>query len=138
MKLLLERCGFGPKATIGNFFVDGEQFCWSLEDVDRHLELDPSAKIYGQSAIPRGTYDVVFSFSPHFGRDMPHLVNVPGFKYVMIHRGNTDADTEGCILVGGKPLGPDFIPHSREHFEALVRAMEEAEEHGESITIEVR
>ena len=31
---------------------------------------------------------------------MLHVTNVPGFEYILIHLGNTEKDTAGCVLVG--------------------------------------
>ena len=31
---------------------------------------------------------------------MLHIINVPGFEYILIHCGNTDEHTAGCLLVG--------------------------------------
>lgn len=126
----------GDKATLGRLYVDDDQFCYTLEDKDRQMEND-GVKVYGKTCIPRGTYKVVIDYSNHFGRMLPHILDVPSFEGIRIHPGNTDADTEGCILVGGKPTGENFIPHSRTTFESLFSALEEAEQAGENITITV-
>lgn len=96
MKLKLFRAHKEPEYTIGDLSIDGKQFCNVLEDTVR----EPGIKIYGKTAIPEGTYKVEFRHSPAFNRDMPYLLDVPGFTSVMIHWGNTAEDTLGCLLVG--------------------------------------
>jgi hypothetical protein len=54
----------------------------------------------GISCIPIGVYPVIVAPSDHFGRPMPHLLDVPGRSDILIHPGNTVADIRGCILVG--------------------------------------
>lgn len=104
--------------TIGRLRIDDPDSPFSvftLEDTVRA----PGVKIPGKTAIPAGIYTVVLDFSPRFGKNLPHILDVPGFDGVRIHPGNTDADTEGCILVGLDWKGGDFIGRSREAFEAL-------------------
>ena len=106
MKLLLTRTAKRPTYTIGKLHIDGEYFCDTLEDADRGLRQDmplseiKRIKVANETAIPTGTYDVIVNMSPKFGRMLPRLLNVHGFDGVLIHRGNTDKDTSGCILVG--------------------------------------
>jgi hypothetical protein len=80
--------------TIGKMYIDGIDTCYTLEDVVRE------EKIYGETAIPTGTYKVIINFSNRFQQLMPLLLDVPEFEGVRIHPGNTDKDTHGCILVG--------------------------------------
>jgi Family of unknown function (DUF5675) len=136
MKLTLTREDFQERATIGRLAVDGVEFCATLEDVDRKLEIDPLAKIPGATAIPRGLYRVTVDYSPHFGKDMPHVLDVPGFSGVRIHPGNSDRDTEGCILVGRRP-GNDFIFDSRVTFDPLFEQIQNALKLAKDVTIEV-
>lgn len=114
MKLLVKRVQSTDVCTIGYLYIDG---------VDSHLfTLEPAVrehKIPGTTAIPIGTYPVVVDFSDHFGELLPHVLNVPNFVGVRIHPGNTDKDTEGCILIGKDWSGGDFIGHSREAFKGL-------------------
>jgi hypothetical protein len=63
-------------------------------------DLTKEKKVPGQTAIPAGTYDVVVNISPKCRRLLPRLLNVPHFEGILIHRGNTDKDSAGCILPG--------------------------------------
>lgn len=102
MELLLCRISRKPRCTIGALFVDERFRCYTLEDVEREVEGWPVEewKVKGETAIPVGRYQVVMSKSRRFGRYLPELLNVPGFAGIRIHAGNTEHDTEGCILVG--------------------------------------
>lgn len=100
MKLKLIRKPSTSQCTIGQLYVDDVFECFTLEDVVRPI------KIAGETAIAAGTYNVVVTYSPHFKRDLPLLLNVPNYDGVRIHPGNTKANTEGCILVG-KAIGND-------------------------------
>lgn len=133
MKLTLNRAQFEPTCTIGRLFVDGAPQCYTLED---YVRPTGAPKVFGQTAIPAGTYSVIITHSPHFGRNLPLLVNVPGFEGVRIHPGNTAADTEGCILVGMDRLA-DAIGRSRLAFDALFPKIEQALARGELVSIEV-
>lgn len=57
-------------------------------------------RVKGKTAVPAGIYDVALTRSPKFGRMLPILIDVPGMTGIRIHRGNTAADTKGCILPG--------------------------------------
>lgn len=106
MNITLNRIAKKSKYTIGKLYIDGEYFCDTIEDTDRGLTQTmtdaqiKSKKVYGQTAIPTGTYKVIISYSNKFKRQMPLLLNVPGFLGIRIHSGNTEKDTEGCLIVG--------------------------------------
>lgn len=106
MKLTLIREVFTELSTIGSLYVGDKFFCYTLEDKDRGLKssdllpLIVAKKIYGKTAIPKGTYKLTLTQSPRFGRVLPRLHGVKGFNGVLIHRGNTAEHTLGCILVG--------------------------------------
>lgn len=112
--------------------------CWTLEDEVREIPGQPVAswKIQNVTAIPRGRYEVIITFSPHFGHDLPLLVNVPGYSGVRIHPGNKAGDTEGCILVGLTAEG-NLIYKSRAAFEALFPKIQAAIKAGENVYITV-
>lgn len=112
MELILNRTTFSTESTIGTLSRDGIDICKILEDTDRHLESNPSAKIYGKTAIPRGRYRIVATMSQRFARVLPLLLNVPGYEGVRIHPGNTPADTDGCLLPG-LSSSVDFVASSR-------------------------
>lgn len=85
--------------TLGKMYSDGLYICNTLEDEDRFLE-SGGEKVYGRTAIPRGRYKVVLDFSEHFQKQLPHVLDVPGYEGVRIHGGNRAEDSLGCILVG--------------------------------------
>lgn len=137
MNLLVVRSAFGDKATEGTLFVDGVRECCTLEPRFRPGEDETiaSVKIAGKTAIPDGTYGVVITFSPKFGRDMPLLTGVPDFEDVRIHPGNSDVDTEGCILLGEAFVTGDFISGSRVAFDAFFPKLQAAIAAGEPVKI---
>ena len=59
-----------------------------------------SIKVKGHTAIPKGLYEIMWTYSNRFKRYTPQIMKVPGFDGIRIHSGNTDADTEGCVLLG--------------------------------------
>lgn len=106
MRIEVKRLFKGDTYTIGKMYLDGKYFCDTLEDKDRGLtqaqdfSVIKAKKVYGETAIPSGTYKVECTYSQRFGRILPLLFNVKGFDGIRIHRGNTSKDTLGCILVG--------------------------------------
>lgn len=124
--------------TFGKLSVDGAPQCESLEDPVREVEGATVAnwKVPGDTAIPRGRYRVVINHSNRFNRLLPQLLNVPGFEGIRIHPGNTEKDTEGCILVGTQRSGASVI-NSRVAFNELFEDIQEALANGEQVWIEV-
>ena len=82
-------------------------------------------KLPGITALPAGSYEVVITYSQRFRRPMPLLLKVPDFDGVRIHWGNTDKNTEGCILVG-QSKAENFIGRSRAAFDALFLKLDAA------------
>jgi len=131
MKLTVVRTMCGADCTIGELLVDGEHECYTLEDVVRP---DGAPKVYGETAIPYGTYRVDISFSNRFQRDMPLLLGVPDFDGIRIHSGNTTADTHGCLLVG-RHHSAGTVTESRLAFDALFPKIRDAISSGEEVWI---
>ena len=120
--------------TIGIMYVDGRQFCNTLEPPVRSLGEHGEGKIKGNTAIPAGEYSVVMRYSNKYGKPMPRLLNVPFFDGILIHPGNTVKDTQGCILVGrNRAVGK--VLDSRKTFAELIEIITKAEK-GLKIVIE--
>lgn len=117
MEIKLVRNPSDEACTIGALSVDGTFFCDTLEDVVRE------EKIPGRTAIPAGRYRVVIDHSQHFNRELPHVLDVPNFVGIRIHAGNSQFDTEGCILVGQWQKG-DSIINSRATLNTLIAMIE--------------
>ena len=130
MEITLKRVALRDTYTIGKLYIDGSYFCDTIEDKVRDLNKDGvfdngEVKIKGKTAIPYGTYEVVWSYSPRFGKFTPRLLNVNSFDGVLIHSGNTAEDTEGCIIVGqNKEVGK--VLNSRETVNKLYPIIEDA------------
>ena len=152
MKLTLKRIARKEGYTIGRLYIDDnpKPFCDTLEDKDRGLEeampLDmiKRIKVKGETAIPTGTYELSMRhISPKYSRKkafaftggvMPRLLNVPGYEGVLIHSGNTAADSEGCILVGeNKAVGK--VLNSMATFKALWSVLNQRKSEPLTITI---
>lgn len=112
MNIYVRRKYFTDASTVGELYLEDDFFSYTLEDTVRE-----GPKISGKTAIPKGKYEVVIDQSTRFKKRMPHLLDVPNFEGVRIHAGNTDADTEGCLLIGQyDPKIPDFVSNSRALF----------------------
>ena len=54
-----------------------------------------------QFEIPAGTYGLEWHISPHLNNArVPMLQNVPGRSEILIHWGNSDSCSLGCLLCG--------------------------------------
>jgi hypothetical protein len=122
VNISVTRFEFGDTYTIGKMTIDGIFFCYTLEDKVR------SEKIKGKTAIPEGTYSVIIDRSTRFGRDMPHILNVPNFEGIRIHSGNTDLDTDGCILIGLDWIKGNFIGRSKDAFNIFFPKLQQAKQ----------
>ena len=142
MKLELKRTFLGDKYTIGSLFINGVFFCNVLEDVVRDLNKDGDlndageTKVWGESAIPYGTYTVILTYSNRFKKVLPLLENVKGFEGIRIHQGNTAADTNGCLLVG-KNTEVGRVTESKATFAKLMKRLVDATEMKETIFITI-
>ena len=153
MKLKIDRKWRKSTYTVGILYVDGVRFCETLEDKDRGLfqgdtlSQSKSLKVYGETAIPIGTYTVAMDVpSPKYSAvawykdlcvgKMPRLLDVPGFEGILIHPGNTALDSYGCILVG-RNTKVGMVTESKATFKKLYKKMRAAHDRGEKITITI-
>lgn len=155
MNITVKRIAKRASYTIGRMYINGVYFCDTCEDTDRGLTQYMSLaeikrkKIYSRTAIPTGTYNVTMNVvSPRFskrdfykkncdGGRVPRLLNVPGFDGVLIHVGNSAADSNGCLLVG-KNSQVGKVLNSTNTFLALYKKLKEASLKGEKITITIQ
>ena len=105
MEILVDRIECDGKATLSRVSVDGQFVCYGLEDEYREKKVD------GETRIPAGTYRVKPRKEGGFHerykvdfadmhRGMLHVQDVPNFKWILIHVGNFEKNTAGCLLVG--------------------------------------
>lgn len=135
MKIEVNRIFKASNYTIGELSVNNNYVCDTLEDRVRPT----GEKVYGETAIPYGTYTVTLSYSNRFKKTMPEILNVPNFSGIRIHCGNSSKDTEGCLLVGkwdGKT--ENWISDSKNSYNKLYSLLEEAFNKKENITITIK
>lgn len=143
MEIVLDRDVRSVASTLGKIYVDGQFQCFCLEDEDRGLKSTMplseirERKIHGKTCIPEGTYKVIVTYSQRFNRNLPLLVNVPGYDGIRIHPGNTDADTEGCILPG-EARSADTVLNSRMAFGKLFDKINAAIQNSQSVFITIK
>lgn len=141
MKLTLKRIALRSTYTIGRLYVDGNYFCDTLEDTVRDLNKNGKfdngeKKVYAKTAIPYGTYEIKWTYSPRFKKYTPQLMNVPSFEGIRIHAGSTPADTAGCLLLGqNKKVG--MVLNSRATINKFYPMIKEACSNGK-VTIEIK
>lgn len=141
MDILLKRIAKLPTYTIGRLYINGQYVSDTLEDTDRGLEQNMSIKeilskkVYGETAIPTGTYivsmDVVSpkfknrSWAIPYGGKIPRLLNVPGFDGILIHPGTDASSTAGC-LIPGKNTIKGKVTESQVTFHKIMKLLKSA------------
>ncbi len=119
LTIKLVRYSSGVEDTLGKLYINNQFYAYTLEDQYRET------KVQGDTRIPAGEYEILFrkvggmndTYSMKYKdihKGMLWLQNVPGFQYILIHIGNTEADTKGCILVGSHVLGENNINKPRQ------------------------
>ena len=131
-------------STLGLLYVDGKFECYALEDEAREV------KTPGETRIPEGTYTITLrtlgenhlkyqNLFPDIHKGMLEIVNVPGFTNILIHRGNTEKDTAGCLLVGdganNNTVAPALLADSTPAYRRLYGKAAKAILGGEKVTI---
>lgn len=114
MLIKLRRHRENDKSTVGELIDEaGNRICFTLEDAFH------AVKIPGGTRIPGGTYQITLRtvggfhnrylkrFGPDFHKGMLWIRNVPNFEFILVHCGNTIADTDGCVLVGHQLVEPN-------------------------------
>lgn len=153
MELKVKRVAKKEDYTIGKLYIDGVAFCDTLEDCDRGLTQEmplddiKAKKIYGKTAIPKGTYDIdMNTVSPKFkdrswakpyGGKIPRLVNVPGFDGILVHPLNNASESLGCIGVGKNSVKGMVTDSSRTFMTLMSKYLLPAKVKGEKITITI-
>lgn len=141
MKLTLKRIALRSTYTIGKLYIDDAYFCDTLEDTVRDTNKsgkfdNGEQKVKGKTAIPYGTYEIKWTYSPRFKKYTPQLMNVPSFEGIRVHAGNTSADTEGCLILGeNKQVGK--VLNSRATINKFYQIINEACSNGK-VTIEIK
>lgn len=124
MKLTLQRYLFDNDYTMGLLFIDGLYFCDTIEDKFRGNDLK-GKKVYGETCIPYGVYDIKITYSLKYKKNMPQIMDVPYFTGIRIHSGNTAKDSFGCVIIGIKSENGKVL-ESRKTYNALIKRLETA------------
>lgn len=146
MKLHLFRYSENDESTLGLLYLNGKFICYTLEDQYQEN------KVYAETRIPVGEYKItlrtVGGFHERYKVQFKDIHkgtlwirDIPGFEYVLIHCGNTDNDTAGCILVGDSSLqnvsNRGYIGDSVKAYRRIYPAIAQALTQGEHVTIEI-
>lgn len=147
MKLEVLRFSSQKESTLGLLFdvTDGREFmAYTLEDEHRDV------KVMHETRIPAGTYPITLrtvggfhsKYAKRFGelhKGMLWLRDVPNFEYILIHAGNNDDDTSGCLLVGDTQTqnvkSDGFVGSSVNAYKRIYKPIADAIERGEQVTI---
>lgn len=148
MNLKLLRFSSRSEDSLGLLFINGRFVCFTLEDEKRQV------KVQGETRIPNGVYPIALRttggfhsrYAKRFGcfhKGMLHLLNVPHFKYVLIHILNDESETDGWIGVGDVLYSNNkgtkgYLGQSTQAYKRLYTQVSQALLNGESVTIDIQ
>ena len=139
VKLTVNRLRNNGDTTIGELLIDGVKMCDTLEDEPREK------KVMHETRIPANEYKITFRtvggfhskhlarYGEDFHKGMLWIKDVPGFEYILIHSGNTDEHTSGCLLVG--TASGWVLNNSRKAYEKIYPIVRDALIADQSVTI---
>jgi hypothetical protein len=151
MKLEVKRLGDNGDTTIGAFYINGILKCFTIEDQEQK-----EGKVRGETRIPEGTYNVSLRkeggyhakytkryadihkgmLCIHNAPDWKIQANGMEFQYILIHTGNTDEHTMGCLLLNYSVDANSYIgANSGGAYKALYPEIANALHNGEEVTI---
>ena len=150
MKLEVLRFSSQVDSTHGALFevteLGKEFLCYTLEDEARAF------KVRGETRIPEGIYEIKLRKTGGFHsryskryrdihRGMLHITDVPNFEFILIHTGNTDEHTDGCLIVGDSQennsvVTDGFVGKSRIAYKRIYPRIAKALENDEEVTIQ--
>ena len=146
LKITVKRKILNECDTIGDLYVSYpedpetlEFVCNTLEDKVRNKKWNKKedfVNVYGETAIPYGTYRVVITYSNAFQKKLPEILNVPLYEGIRIHAGNTKDSTFGCILLGDNPKisqTESWIYNSQKNMKKFMNILEPAIKNGRVI-----
>ena len=153
MKIEMKRIFSNGRYTISHIYAYGVYVCDTIEDTDRGWNNNMSDayirnnKVYAKSCIPVGEYNLTLNVvSPKFVQKpyykkfcdgkLPRILNVPGFDGILMHRGSTERDSAGCVILGYNKIKGQVV-NSQEAFEKLYKILDEVNKRKEKITIEI-
>lgn len=145
MEIYIKRLTSNADSTLGALFINGYFKCFTLEDEHREV------KVKHETRIPKGRYEIKFRtvggfharYQSRYGDahlGMLELQDVPNFQYILIHAGNTDDDTSGCLLVGMDVIQNDkshTIGKSRKAYELIYPEIAQALMSGDQVFITI-
>tara|TARA_R110001632_G_scaffold31700_9_gene82424 strand:+ start:586 stop:1053 length:468 start_codon:yes stop_codon:yes gene_type:complete len=149
MKLEVLRFSSQVDSTSGLLFevtdIKRHFLCYTLEDERRAF------KVKGETRVPAGTYKIELrtegGFHGRYSKKYPgvhvgmlHIQDVPNFEYILIHTGNTDEHTAGCLIVGdaqenNKIIADGFVGKSVNAYKRIYHSIAKAIQQGEEVTI---
>jgi hypothetical protein len=148
MELKLYRISSQADSTNGILYINNEFACYTLEDEQREI------KVMHETAIPLGIYEIQFRtvggfhskylkrYGADFHKGMLELQDVPNFQYILIHTGNTDEHTSGCILISDTQennliVKDGFAGKSTQAYKRVYPIIAKALLNNEKVTIEI-
>ena len=147
MEITLQRYSSNHESTTGLLLIDCDFKCYTLEDEYR------TRKVKGETRIPAGRYRITLrdevgfhhryltKFGSEFHTGMLWIRDVPNLEYILLHIGNDDQDTEGCILIGNtinnNQIGKGFLGDSTSAYRQVYPIIRDALIAGEEVWINV-
>ena len=148
MEIRVRRIALKDNYTIGKMYINGEYFCDCWEDKVR--DLSKEVKVPNQTAIPYGTYEITldvqsnkysnfekYPWAKAYNGYIPRLTNVPLFLGVLIHPGNDEQDTSGCLLCGENKVVGKVINSTKTFHRLMHEHLIPAKQRGEKIYITI-
>lgn len=148
----IERRWKKDRYTVGRLYVDGEYWCNSLEDKDRDLHSGMSVvtikskKVYGETAIPRGQYEVRLSYSAKFAKKawakkygglVPEILRVKGFSGIRMHPLNRAEESLGCIGPGFNTKVGQVTSSTSCYYRLMDEVFMPAHEAGQTVMLDI-